>query len=589
MKGYSPSANIEYGVSGSVRYIVTPNAQRVAGEIVSQWRAGVHSFIIIGTYGTGKSSFLLQLERDLLGLDAEAVLLKTPEAVGPENGVEIVNVVGEYGALEQLLLNRLRERSSGDTAIESLRNYYNWLKRQKKMLLIVVDEFGKVLEYAAKNSIEKELYFLQQLAEFVNVPSRNILLLASLHQNFNTYASKLSHVQKNEWTKVRGRFQEVVFAEPVEQLLHLAAESLDCKDTQVGAQVRSIYEMALRCKLVLPTLREETMRRLYPLDAFSAVVLTRAIQKYGQNERSLFSFLNANGLNSLGNFRPTSTCTYNLSLVYDYLVANFHSYLLDAHADSMGWQAVLVAVERVETATWPTARMLGEAVKTVKAIGLLNLFGGARFAMPRRELVDYMQQAMSIERAGEIVERLVALCIIRYAEYKSRFILFEGTDVDIEEEISKASAIVPPVSTPIDLLRRYFGNPVVTAKEHYYRSGTPRYFEYLLSDRPQVVVPSGAIDGFIELIFPTRVDVMEEVLEISAGSSCALVFGVFKRTDTLVARIRKIQVYDHIIQKVLIDKADRVALREFNKLKAYESSLLQKELKQSFFFIRRVC
>lgn len=33
-------------------------------------------------------------------------------------------------------------------------------------------------------------------------------------------------------------------------------------------------------------------------------------------------------------------------------------------------------------------------------------------------------------RQARIV-RLVALCIIRYAEYKVRFILFEGADVDI--------------------------------------------------------------------------------------------------------------------------------------------------------------
>ncbi len=43
-----------------------------------------------------------------------------------------------------------------------------------------------VLEHAAKNNPERELYFMQKLAEFVNVPSRNILLfLTTLHQNFN--------------------------------------------------------------------------------------------------------------------------------------------------------------------------------------------------------------------------------------------------------------------------------------------------------------------------------------------------------------------------------------------------------------------
>lgn len=67
---------------------------------------------------------------------------------------------------------------------------------------------------------------MQTLAEFVNVPSRNVILITTLHQNFGTYAHKLSETQRNEWLKVKGRFKELVFVEPVEQLLFLAAKSL---------------------------------------------------------------------------------------------------------------------------------------------------------------------------------------------------------------------------------------------------------------------------------------------------------------------------------------------------------------------------
>lgn len=58
------------------------------------------------------------------------------------------------------------------------------------MLLIVVDEFGKVLEYAAKNSIEKELSFYSSW-RVVNVPLLPEYSSASVStSNFNTYASK---------------------------------------------------------------------------------------------------------------------------------------------------------------------------------------------------------------------------------------------------------------------------------------------------------------------------------------------------------------------------------------------------------------
>lgn len=63
--GYNLSANIENGFPTDAQYIVTPNGRKAAQNIIDDYRSGIHSFTIIGTYGTGKSSFLLALEEDL--------------------------------------------------------------------------------------------------------------------------------------------------------------------------------------------------------------------------------------------------------------------------------------------------------------------------------------------------------------------------------------------------------------------------------------------------------------------------------------------------------------------------------------------
>ena len=62
---YTTSVNIEIGIDDNFQYIVTPNVQRVLGDIVSSIQVGVHSFSIIGTYGIGKSTFLIALEEGL--------------------------------------------------------------------------------------------------------------------------------------------------------------------------------------------------------------------------------------------------------------------------------------------------------------------------------------------------------------------------------------------------------------------------------------------------------------------------------------------------------------------------------------------
>ena len=65
MKPFSLSTNIENGFPDGMQYIVTPNARTAVSAMVNDYHVGIHSFTIIGSYGTGKSSFLLALEEDL--------------------------------------------------------------------------------------------------------------------------------------------------------------------------------------------------------------------------------------------------------------------------------------------------------------------------------------------------------------------------------------------------------------------------------------------------------------------------------------------------------------------------------------------
>lgn len=55
----------------------------------------------------------------------------------------------------------------------------------------------------------------------------------------------------------------------------------------------------------------------------------------------------------------------------------------------------------------------------------------------------YATKALGVRNPKNIIEKLTANKIIRFAAYKSQFILFEGTDINIEDELYKAATIVP--------------------------------------------------------------------------------------------------------------------------------------------------
>ena len=262
---FNLSTNISQGVNDNFNYIVTPNAQKVYGNIVDSFQSGIHSFSIIGTYGTGKSSFLMALERDLL--NNKSSLVSEKSVFADAEGFEFMNIVGEYSSLSMLLSKELSIAPSDDSKniLYSMSRYLNELKSKNKFLFIFVDEFGKILEYAANTNPEKELYFLQTLAEFVNVSSRNVILITTLHQNFGSYAHKLTETQRNEWLKVKGRFKELVFVEPVEQLLFLAAESLTTSKKMADDAKENfleVFSLAKRNKIVSESLTVKTSKML---------------------------------------------------------------------------------------------------------------------------------------------------------------------------------------------------------------------------------------------------------------------------------------------------------------------------------------
>jgi DNA replication protein DnaC len=74
-KQYSTSVNIIRDESRNLIYHPTPNSIKVVNQIVNDFKKGLRSFNIVGTYGTGKSSFLWAFEQSLSQKKAFLILI----------------------------------------------------------------------------------------------------------------------------------------------------------------------------------------------------------------------------------------------------------------------------------------------------------------------------------------------------------------------------------------------------------------------------------------------------------------------------------------------------------------------------------
>lgn len=577
---YIPSVNIEYQKSDDLHYLITPNARAVLGTMIERFQAGVHSFQIIGSYGTGKSSFLLALQRELQKENSD--FIQSKRVFNGFEKFDFCNIVGDYNSMANVLGKKLSLATQGsDNVLAALDDYYKKAQKRGEFLFVFVDEFGKILEHAVGNP-EEELYFIQKLTEYVNAPQRNMMLVTVLHQSFIAYAHKLSEPQRNEWIKVRGRFHDIVFYEPVEQLLYLASKQLDIKRGKESKSLKEICDLAAETKFVTANLSPDVMKSLSPLDPFSATVLTLAFQRYGQNERSLFSFLSAKGKGSIEEFIEKSEGYYSLTEAHDYISYTFYSALTGVNADSAGWRMLKVALERVESGTNGITD-IENSEKVIKTIGLFNIFANGDANLRKKSLERYCELVLGIETPSDVIRKLESAKIIRFADYKQRYILFEGTDVDIEYELTKAAAVVPEMEISVDGLRPYFKERVVLANSTYYKTGCPRYFDFILSYSgvPAEQNPVGDIDGFVALTFPKTQEEKNAIVKASEADERAIIYVVFNNTEVLQSRLTEIAKLNYL--KQVIGGKDHVALSEIEHQIQYEVYSLDMELNQTLY------
>lgn len=565
MSSFSPSVNIIRDDKSTFDYIVTPNAQNTVHKIFENLKRGRHSFNLIGSFGTGKSSFLLALEKSIQGETGYFDIDKT--------SCDLIKLVGDYQSLSQALNDEFSIESdykANQILFDAIYQRYNSIARKGGLLFIVVDEFGKFLEYAAQNNSEKEIYFLQKLAEFVNNPQHNIVLITSIHQSAEAYGSNLSKELAQEWKKVQGRFVDLPFNEPIEHLLYLAAQRINA--TSATKSIEKESSLVERNGLFDTKLNSDRVRQLFPLTLTSGYALAVSLQRYGQNERSLFTFLNSHFFDL---YRDSGELI-GLSDLYDYLNEEFYAFLYNrSNPDFGAWIALKTALERSESLkdSSPILSCL------LKSIGLLAIFAKSGSSISIDFLENYLSYKYGKEAIRENLNLLEKAKVIRYSRFDDSFKLFEGTDLDIDQAIALAEDKIDSIDV-LTKLSSHFDFPIIIAKAITYKLGTPRLFEFKLSKHPISETPKGQIDGYINLLFNESGVDSNEILELSENNP--IIYGYFSNTSGIVETLREIEKTKQVLKDVE-DEKDRVAIKELRSIIKSNENLLNHYVMNSLY------
>lgn len=483
---FAKSANVERDSAASQlsSYRVTSRASEVVRQIAAGMKdhmAG-RSISITGPYGSGKSSFAVFLlallesrpealeklkasDLDLFELWTSA--MKTLVAGGPAPAVGFVTAKRE--SIQETLSRAIAKFSPGKSKLDPLMS----LKQvsDSRPIFLLIDEFGKNLEQYAGGAADSDPYILQEISEMSQgVDSKPIFLITMQHLSFEEYVADGSFNSRREWAKIQGRFHDISFVESSLQMQDLVATAFTVTDTRLKKRVRDWFEE--RGHLFQHITELSIATNAYPIHPTALAALPDLCAKYGQNERTLFSFVAGSealaipALLEKKSLEPNQLPFISLADVYNYFVASASSFVGISQSASR-WLEIEMRIR-------DTHGLSELEIELLKSIAILNLVstGGALRASHN------LLEALFVDRADAFsaaLSNLEARNVLSYREFSDEWRIWQGSDFDIRGAISRGRVRASSQDTS-SLVADYASIPDLVAGRASQKTGILRVF-----------------------------------------------------------------------------------------------------------------
>jgi hypothetical protein len=617
-------------------YVLTPPAQEGFERLIQGLRpkSGQRAWRVTGDYGTGKSSFALALahllSEDGGGLpqdvrecfDFRSLGVKRPNLLpvlvtgtraplGESLRLALARSLESHCGLDQApeLIAKLRALSSrnaelqdGSEDIALLQEAVSYLRHSGKAggIVIILDELGKFLEFVALHPDRQDIYLLQMLAE---TASRSgdmpIFVVGLLHQGFHAYAEQLTHTAQKEWDKVAGRFEEILFNQPLEQTAILVAKALNIQTDRLpsGAKTRLKDEMSKAIELGwygVDAVKQRLLGiapQIFPFHPTVLPVLVKLFSRFGQNERSLYSFLLSNepfALQSFAELPAKADSFYRLHNLYDFARAAFgHRLALQTFRGH--WNQIESVVE-----SFPQNKPLD--LQILKTVAILNVIDSPQHLATEDAIAAAVDT--STDDAGKKVKSAIRVLqrgksVLYFRGAAGGYCLWPHTSVNLERAYQEASAVVPvPQRIGPHIHEQLEARPLV-ARRHYIKTGNLRHFDVHF-------VPTAELQETIARRTNGDGQVLVALCETETERKAALEFATSKavasRNEVLVAvprplrglakQVAEVQRWEWVLSSFPELNHDNFAQEEATRQLTAAKQFLRKSL-QSFVGLRQ--
>lgn len=619
---FSRSANLERDHGQPISdYLPTARARDVLLRVIAgiDDAAAGRALSITGAYGTGKSSLALFLDALLgpasLAQDSADEVLSAIDPALHEAAVAARTAL-PGGAILCAAATAKRE-SVTETLLRALKSAVQRLSHpqrasractriieaipgpnldilslldglvEKHAVLLIIDEFGKNLEeFVATGGRDADLFVLQSIAEWTAGPHQHpVILLTLQHLAFTEYDA--DGARGREWSKIQGRFVDIPYVDTPAETQALIASVHHTSLSEVGEWSEAASRELDR--IGASDLLHIDPAETYPLHPTLVAALPPLCSRYGQNERTLFSFLAGPDAHAVPSFLAHTSLpsrgplpSVRLHHAYDFFLTSAAT-MVGASPHASRW------IE-IETRLRDTAGLTEPELKVLKTIGVLNLIAGGGSLRASRGLVctgvlDGQRGTGSPEAVDKVLDALLERGLLTYREFADEYRIWSGTDYDLKGgvELARRRVLAEPTAAVLNRVRPQI--PIVAAR-HSQEFGVLRVFaRHFIDETGAAPLLRGQdYDGLLLLVADPTFDITAHPTLLQAAQDRPVVLGITDEgpIEALADAARDLAAHQDALQYAETGDVDWVARRELGERAAAAAARLDAAVETAY-------
>ncbi|WHY88586.1 hypothetical protein QNH39_12400 [Neobacillus novalis] len=329
---------------------------------------------------------------------------------------------------------------SGDF-IEQIKFIIDELKLLDIGLFVVYDEFGRFLQSLEHNEVNETMQNLQDLAELADHYTVDLHLLFITHKHLRHYFSSFNQELQNEFQRIEKRFK-LYYIDSDSSTFFRIAQTAISNLYDINKSLFNVTEITnqLRKYPLFPELNQVEVENLivrgtYPIHPVTLFLLPQLSSLYGQNERTLFTFMESKESNSLYKHLTGKNNYYLPNQLFSYFFPNF----FDVDFEEKDKIASLYKgiITKIPEISYPTKIGI-QLLDIIKFITLWELCGLQSKVKLSTDFIAFALNVSEVDISEEL-KVLQSLKAIRYNRILGYWELFEGSNYNIDELVAERS------------------------------------------------------------------------------------------------------------------------------------------------------